>query len=60
MIAKKVQGSYKSGNPKFSIIEAESYWKRKDPGPDKYKMNYEAIRAKRKGHVSMGKSAGRS
>lgn len=43
----KFMGTYKSGNDKVSILEAESFAKKNIPGPQhKYKINDELVRTK--------------
>jgi hypothetical protein len=58
--APKIKGCLKTSNAKFSIIESESFWKKKDPGPQhKYTLNYDMILPRRPRIVSMSKTTGR-
>lgn len=56
----KFMGTYKSGNDKVSILEAESFAKKHIPGPQhKYKINHEFIRTKTPFYVNFKKNEGR-
>lgn len=53
----RTKGTYKSGEHKFTYLEALCHEKRKDPGPQhKYKINHDSYRPKTPFYVNFAKS----